>query len=194
MPERRLSELVGKVGQEYLWRSLPPRWLMLGALAATIVAMGVARVPMAVLAIVLLAWSGLLSSWPRRRQPLWPGWRTAALILAVLLERGEIATGMFVCQAAVIAAGILATRHLVGVVWDLHQQARRMDRVAAALQDEQLLALMPPPARLSARRWQAGDDRVLLQVRAVVRLAALWLVTTCIRTDADRAPRALAVF
>ncbi|KAG0944172.1 hypothetical protein G6F31_014627 [Rhizopus arrhizus] len=62
----------------------------------------------------------------------------------------------------------------IGVhVWQSRQVARQLQVAADALDDAQLLALLPPDAAQLAQRWRAGDERHAPELAVVMHLAVM---------------------
>ncbi|KAG0919897.1 hypothetical protein G6F32_015886 [Rhizopus arrhizus] len=62
----------------------------------------------------------------------------------------------------------------IGVhVWQSRQVARQLQVAADALDDAQLLALLPPDAAQLAQRWRAGDERPAPELAVVMHLAVM---------------------
>ena len=62
----------------------------------------------------------------------------------------------------------------IGVhVWQSRQLARQLQASADALDDAQLLALLPVDAARLAQQWRAGDDRHAPELSVVMHLAVM---------------------
>ncbi len=62
----------------------------------------------------------------------------------------------------------------IGVhVWQSRQVARQLQASADALDDAQLLALLPVDAARLAQQWRAGDDRHAPELSVVMHLAVM---------------------
>jgi hypothetical protein len=62
----------------------------------------------------------------------------------------------------------------IGVhVWQSRQMARQLQGAADALDDAQLLALLPADAANLAQQWRLGDDRYAPELAVVMHLAVM---------------------
>jgi hypothetical protein len=172
--------LVGPVGLRYLQRLLPPAWLAVCVLAASTFWMAASTHDLIAFTACALALSGVLVHWPRRRQSRWPLVRLLALAAVVALAWAPalathplLRTALYALSALCVAQ---ALRHIVQAV----RLSLRLQRSAQALDDDRLLALLPPEAREHARQWQGGDDSRSAELGQVVQLAALWQAMTSV--------------
>ncbi|OBU67435.1 hypothetical protein A9K58_09645 [Stenotrophomonas maltophilia] len=168
--QRSLRQLVGPVGADYRRRALPPRWVC-AVLVLLLAATGLTELP-ATAAVALVA-SAVVVHWPRRGRLHWLGWRLPALaVLAALLWGPDVLAQWFEHGLA-LALMSLASLSMGAHVWQSRQLARQLQGAAEALDDTQLLALLPADAARLARQWQAGDDRHAPELAVVMHLAVM---------------------
>lgn len=168
--QRSLRQLVGPVGADYQRRALPPGWVwaLLGLLLA---ATWLTELP-ATAAAALVA-SAVVVHWAQRGRTHWLGWRLPGLaVLAALLWGPEVLSQWFEHGLAVVLMSLASLS--IGVhVWQSRQVARQLQVAADALDDAQLLALLPPDAAQLAQRWRAGDERHAPELAVVMHLAVM---------------------
>lgn len=170
MQQRSLRQLVGPVGADYQRRALPPAWVW-AALALLLAAAGLSELP-AMAAVALVA-SAVVVHWPQRGRAPWLGWRLPALaVLAALLWGPEVLSQWFEHGLAFTLMS-LASLSIAVHVWQSRQRARELQVAADALDEAQLLALLPADAAQLAQRWRAGDDRHAPELAVVMHLAVM---------------------
>lgn len=168
--QRSLRQLVGPVGADYQRRALPPGWVW-AALALLLASTGLTALP-ATAAAALVA-SAVVVHWPRRTRIHWLGWRLPALaVLAALPWAPEVLSQWFEHGLALTLMS-LASLSIGMHVWQSRQLARQLQDVADAMDDAQLLALLPADAAALARQWRAGDDRHAPELTVVMHLAVM---------------------
>ncbi|MBH1664109.1 hypothetical protein I5U73_02945 [Stenotrophomonas maltophilia] len=178
MQQRSLRQLVGPVGADYQRRALPPGWVW-ALLAVLLAATWLTELP-ATAAVALVA-SAVVVHWPQRGRTHWLGWRLPALaVLAALLWGPDVLAQWFEHGLA-LTLMTLASLSIGVHVWQSRQLARQLQGAADALDDTQLLALLPADAAQLAQQWRAGDDRHAPELAGVMHLAVM---------PAARAPRA----
>ena len=169
---RNLRQLVGPVGGDYLQRALPPG----GVWAMLVLLLGIASLgALPALAATALVGSAVVVYWPQRGA-VWPGhWRVVGLavlamvawapepdLLSQWFEHG-VALLLLALALATTASHVLQARRL----------ARRLQQAADALDEPQLLALLPEEATAIAAAWRAGDDSRGEELAVVMHLAVM---------------------
>ncbi|KAF1017550.1 MAG: hypothetical protein GAK31_00816 [Stenotrophomonas maltophilia] len=168
--QRSLRQLVGPVGDAYRRRALPPGWVW-ALLSLLLLAACLAALP-AIAATALLA-SAVVVHWPRRGQAQWLGWRMAGLgVLAVAAWGPDVLAHWFEHGMA-LALLALAGTSVLAYVQQSRQMARQLQCAADAMDDAQLLALLPDDAAQLARQWRSGDDRHTAELKVVMHLAVM---------------------
>ncbi|PJL10795.1 hypothetical protein B9Y66_17125 [Stenotrophomonas maltophilia] len=170
MQQRSLRQLVGPVGADYQRRALPPGWVW-AVLAVLLAATWATELP-ATAAAALIA-SAVVVHWPRRGRFHWLGWRLPALaVLAALLWGPDVLSQWFEHGLALTLMSLASLS--IGVhVWQSRQLARQLQASADAMDDAQLLALLPVDAARLAQQWRAGDDRHAPELSVVMHLAVM---------------------
>ncbi len=168
--QRSLRQLIGPVGADYQRRALPPGWVWT-VLAVLLAATWLTELP-ATAAAALVA-SAVVVHWSQRGRFHWLGWRLPGLaVLAALLWGPEVLSQWFEHGLAVVLMSLASLS--IGVhVWQSLQVARQLQGAADALDDTQLLALLPADAAELARKWRAGDDRYAPELAVVMHLAVM---------------------
>ncbi|MBA0265187.1 hypothetical protein D7T58_10860 [Stenotrophomonas maltophilia] len=168
--QRSLRQLVGPVGADYQRRALPPGWVW--AVLAVLLAATWPTEPPATAAAALVS-SAVVVHWPQRGRLHWLGWRLPALaVLAALLWGPDVLSQWFEHGLALTLMSLASLS--IGVhVWQSRQVARQLQASADALDDAQLLALLPVDAARLAQQWRAGDDRHAPELSVVMHLAVM---------------------
>ncbi|WP_343649518.1 hypothetical protein [Stenotrophomonas sp.] len=168
--QRSLRQLVGPVGADYQRRAVPPVWVW-AVMAMLLAATWLSELP-ATAAAALVA-SAVVVHWPQRGRMHWLGWRLPALaVLAALLWGPDVLAQWFEHGLALTLMS-LASLSMGVHVWQSRQTARQLQGAADALDDAQLLSLLPADAARLAQQWRAGDDRHAPELAVVMHLAVM---------------------
>ena len=168
--QRSLRQLVGPVGADYQRRAVPPAWVWAG-MAMLLAATWLSELP-ATAAAALVA-SAVVVHWPQRGRMHWLGWRLPALaVLAALLWGPDVLAQWFEHGLALTLMS-LASLSMGVHVWQSRQTARQLQGAADALDDAQLMSLLPADAARLAQQWRAGDDRHAPELAVVMHLAVM---------------------
>ncbi|WMJ68827.1 hypothetical protein [Stenotrophomonas sp. 24(2023)] len=168
--QRSLRELVGPVGAAYQQRALPPGWVW-ALLSLTLLAACLAALP-AIAATALLA-SAVVVHWPRRNQAQWMGWRVFGLAVLALAAWGPDVLALWFEHGLALVLMALAGTSVLAYVHQSRQMARQLQCAADAMDDGQLMALLPADAAQMARQWREGDDRHAPELAVVMHLAVM---------------------
>ena len=122
---------------------------------------------------VCLGASAVVVDWRRRDQALVPGWCLLGLAVLAVMVWGPDVIALWFEHGAAVALLTLASLSILTHVrrsWALSQQLQHR---ADALDDQQLLALLPDDAAQLAKQWRAGDDRHAPELAVVMHLAVM---------------------
>lgn len=168
--QRSLRQLVGPVGADYQRRALPPGWVW--AVLALLVA-GTCLTELPATAAAALVASAVVVHWPHRDRAHWLGWRLPALAVLAALPWGPDVLSQWFEHGLALTLMSLASLSIVVHLWQSRQLARQLQGAADALDDAQLLALLPADAAQLAQQWRAGDDRHAPELAVVMHLAVM---------------------
>ncbi|WP_269791679.1 hypothetical protein [Stenotrophomonas sp. Iso1] len=151
--------------------------LLMGLLGAGLVT-GASHLPL--LAITLLLLCGSMVQRMTRVRRRFGGWQwLAALMLLVFQPEWS---GLDAAAFGRLAVGcvLAAIGQVMVVTWSIMRLSRQIQCVVDAMNDADVLALLPTSAAEDARLWLAGDDRKQVELAQVIMLSVLHAALTSV--------------
>ena len=188
---RSLQSLAGDVGAGFRRRALAPALVYAVLLMVVLIAVWAGRGHWPQVAPLMLLFCAGMVGRMRSMRRRWLGIYLAAVTLLLLLQSpwsGLAPAGVervaLVAMAFALAQVLIYTVRLLQLAQELQLQANDLD-------DAAILALLPPEAAEDARRWLAGDDRKVAELRDVVSLSVLCATLRSPGTQRRRSRRAI---